>query len=110
MAAYTYHPLESTADKAPDTNIGAFLFLRVLQVKWRADERTRTADLLQLRVIIHALHGFARGCKSPISKPVSFLCFATCCTILRSRWCQSGVKSPWITRRRLSCDWQTQIA
>ena len=35
-----------TADKAPDTNIGAFLFLRVLQVKQRADERTRTADLL----------------------------------------------------------------
>jgi hypothetical protein len=27
-------------------NIGAFLVLRVLQVKKRADERTRTADLI----------------------------------------------------------------
>jgi hypothetical protein len=36
----------STADKAPDQNIGSFSFLRVLQAKKRADERTRTADLL----------------------------------------------------------------
>jgi hypothetical protein len=46
-----------------------------------------------LRVIIQALQGFARGCKSPISKGVSFLPLALCCTVLRSRWCQSGVKS-----------------
>jgi hypothetical protein len=57
----------------------------------RADERTRTAFLLQLRVINHVLQGFARACKSRISKPLSFLCFAPCCTVLRSRWCQSGV-------------------
>jgi hypothetical protein len=35
-----------TADKTADTNIGSFLFLRVLQAKKGADERTRTADLL----------------------------------------------------------------
>jgi hypothetical protein len=35
-----------TADKAPDVLVGGFPFLRVLQVKKRADERTRTADLL----------------------------------------------------------------
>jgi hypothetical protein len=35
-----------TADKAPDMNIGGFSFLRDLQEKQRADERTRTADLL----------------------------------------------------------------
>jgi hypothetical protein len=29
----------------------------------RADERTRTADLLQLRVISQALQGFAQACK-----------------------------------------------
>ena len=58
----------------------------------RADERTRTADLLQLRVIGQALQGLAGGRKSPISKPVFFLRFAPCCTVLRSRWCQSGVK------------------
>jgi hypothetical protein len=75
----------------------------------RADERTRTADLTSLPVIIHALQGFAQACKYPISKPLSFLCLALCCTVLRSRWYQSGIKrslglgtsgvgSPWITR------------
>ena len=57
----------------------------------RADERTRTADLVSLRVIIHALQRFARGCKSRKSRPVSLLWLAQCCTVLRSRWCQSGV-------------------
>ncbi len=41
-----------------------------------------------LRVIIHALQGFARACKLRISKPVSLLCLALCCTVLRSRWCE----------------------
>jgi hypothetical protein len=35
--------IESTADKAPDTNIWDFSFLQILQVKERADERTGTA-------------------------------------------------------------------
>jgi hypothetical protein len=35
--------------------------------RWRAGERTRTADLLQLRVIHHALLGFAQPCKYRIS-------------------------------------------
>ena len=47
--------------------------------------------LLQLRVMNRTLLGFARACKSSISKRVSFLQFAACCTVLRSRWCQSGV-------------------
>jgi hypothetical protein len=38
--------IESTADKALDTHIVCFSFLRDLQVQKRADERTRTADLL----------------------------------------------------------------
>jgi hypothetical protein len=37
--------IESTADKALDTHIVVFSFLRVLQEKKRADERTRTVDL-----------------------------------------------------------------
>ena len=45
-----------------------------------------------LRVIIHVLQGFAQGCESPIFKGFSFLRLAPCCTALRSRWCQSGVK------------------
>src|SRR5215208_4840927 len=58
----------------------------------RTDEQTRTADPISLRVIIHALQGFARACKSPISKGFSPLRLSMCCTVLRSRWCQSGVK------------------
>ncbi len=37
-----------------------------------ADERIRTADLISLRVIIHALLGFARAYKYCIFKPVPF--------------------------------------
>ena len=43
-------------------------------------------------MIIQALQKFAGVCNSPISKEVSFLCLVACCTVLRSRWCQSGVK------------------
>jgi hypothetical protein len=44
-----------------------------------------------LRVIIHMLQGFARGCKSCIFGGLSPLRVAACCTVLRSRWCQSGI-------------------
>jgi hypothetical protein len=71
--------------------------LRVLQEKKRADELTRTADLISLRVIIQALQGFARGCKSRMYRPLAFLGSALKCTVLRSRWCQNGVRSTWIT-------------
>src|SRR5215212_2025469 len=57
----------------------------------RADERTRTADLLQLRVIHQALQGCAQACKCRIPKPLSILWVAACCTVLRSRWYQSGI-------------------
>ena len=80
-----------TADKAFDTNIVYFSFLQDLQAKKRADERTRTADLISLRVIGHVLHGCAGSCKSRIFRGVSFLRVALCCTALRSQWCQSGV-------------------
>ena len=48
-----------TADKAPDTHTEAFIFLRDLQVKKRADERTRTADLL----ITSVRSGVAECCR-----------------------------------------------
>jgi hypothetical protein len=54
-----------------------------------------------LRVINRMLQEFARSCKSPISKPFSLLWLAQCCTVLRSRWCQSGVRSVCITRGAL---------
>ena len=33
-----------------------------------------------------------RGCKSRIFRRISLLRIAVHCTVLRSRWCQSGVK------------------
>jgi hypothetical protein len=71
--------------------------------------KSRRADsnrlpLLQLRVMHQALEGFAWSCNSRISKPLSFPWFAVCCTVLRSRWCQSGVRSSWITRRGFLCN------
>jgi hypothetical protein len=73
----------------------------IVAATWRADERIRTAFLLQLRVIGQALLRVAQVCKSRIFKGFSFLCLAESCTVLRSRWCQSGVRSMWITCRRL---------
>jgi hypothetical protein len=46
-----------------------------------------------LRVIIQVLQEFAGVCKSRISKPVSLLSFAGCCTVLRSRWDQNGIRT-----------------
>jgi hypothetical protein len=63
----------------------------------KGKKESRRADsnrlpLLQLRVIIHALQGIAQVCKSRISKRFSLLGLAQCCTVLRSRWYQSGIK------------------
>src|ERR687890_1566546 len=80
-----------TAARAPGNRTGGYSFLQVLQVKKRADERTRTAYPCSLRVIPQALQGVAGDCKCRISKGLSLLGVALCCTVLRSRWCQSGV-------------------
>jgi hypothetical protein len=58
----------------------------------RADERTRTADLL-ITSDRSALQGVAQPCKSRISKGFSLLCLAERCTVLRSRWYRSGIKN-----------------
>ena len=58
----------STADvlltKPPNVLVGGFAFLRVLQVKKRADERTRTADLLIARDH-SSVAGVCRGLQMP---------------------------------------------
>ena len=82
-----------TADKALDVWYGRSPLSWLLQIKRRADERTRTAYPCSLRVIIHALQGFAEDCKCRISKRISFPCLAVCCTVLLSRWYQSGIKT-----------------
>src|SRR3712207_6372387 len=71
-------------------SIGHPVFLQIAS-RQRADERTRTAFLFQLRVMHQALQGCARACKCPIDKPISSS-LAECCTVLRSQWYQSGVK------------------
>jgi hypothetical protein len=55
--------------------------------------RARTAYPCSLRVITQVLQGCAEDCKSRIFRGVSFLRVAACCTLLRSRWYQSGVRS-----------------
>jgi hypothetical protein len=64
---------KSTADvlltKPPARTSGGLSFLRILQAKKRADERTRTADLLQLRVRSHAFSAVSRGFKNRLQKP-----------------------------------------
>ena len=56
-----------------------------------------------LRVSGQALQRVAGACKSPIFRLVSPLHIARCCTVLRSRWCQSGVK-----RQRIFGGWPNQ--
>jgi hypothetical protein len=67
--------------------------------KRRTDERTRTADLISLRVIGHVLLGFAGACKLRMDKLFSLLSVAACCTVLRSRWYQIGIKRPSLMHR-----------
>jgi hypothetical protein len=49
------------------------------------------------RVLIHALRVCARVCRDRISKLVSLLRLAACCTVMRSRWCQSGVNCTFVS-------------
>jgi hypothetical protein len=56
-----------------------------------------------LRVIGQVLQGLAQACKSRIDKLISFLRLAGRCTVLRSRWYQSGIKRlPLMHSRSLS--------
>ena len=52
-----------------------------------------------LRVIHQAFQGCAADCNPRISRPISLLCLAECCTVLRSRWYQSGIKDAIFPRR-----------
>ena len=47
--------------------------------------------ICSLRVCGHMLQGLAEACNYRISRRLSLLRVAGCCTVLRSRWCQSGV-------------------
>src|SRR5215207_5497327 len=77
-------------------------YLAYLWAIKRADERTRTADLL-ITSDTSGVAGVCTGLQIPLSRPVPVLCLAQRCTVLRSRWCQSGVRSSWIMLRRFLC-------
>src|SRR5829696_6419214 len=64
------------------------------QIESRRREPTSGLEPLtcSLRVRKRVLPGCAQSCKPRISEPVSFLCFAPSCTVLRSRWYQNGMK------------------
>jgi hypothetical protein len=81
----------------------SFSFLLVLQENQRADEQTRTAYTCSLRVMHQALQGCAEACKCRISRRLSVLRVALCCTVLRSRWYQSGIRSRWRAPLQYSC-------
>ncbi len=87
----TSHSMLSAAPVATQAPRGAScaIYLSRLRESRRAD--SNRLPLLQLRVIIQALQGFAQACKSRISRQFSFLRFALRCTVLRSRWYQSGI-------------------
>src|SRR5215211_586438 len=70
----------------------------------RADERTRTADLISLRVCGQGLLSVAQACKPRILRRLSLLQIAPCYTVLRTRWYQSGINSVGLSTfiRRLS--------
>jgi hypothetical protein len=88
-----------TAAKPPVERAGHSTFLRYLQVKRRADERTRTAYPCSLRVCGQWLLRVALACKSRINRRLLFprlLTIAGYCVWVR-------VKSARITRRRFLC-------
>src|SRR5215213_7593000 len=86
--------IESTADvlltKPPARTSVAFRFC-VFCRKEREPTSGLEPLICSLRVITQALQGCAGDCKCRIFRGVSFPCLAACCTVLRSRWYQSGI-------------------
>jgi hypothetical protein len=86
--------IESTADvlltKPPTRTSGASYFHEICREN---EEPTSGLEPLycSLRVMPQALQALAQGCKPRISKPIPLPSLARRCTVLHSRWCQSGV-------------------
>jgi len=80
--------------KSPSNGRGTYSIRSIRPTYRKIREPTSGLEPLygSLRVIINVLQGFAQGCNTRISKGVSFPCLAPRCTILRSRWYQSGIK------------------
>src|SRR5215208_2974708 len=80
-----------TADKALDTNIVVFSFLRDLQENQRADERTRTAYPCSLRVRFKEFAGVHCGSQTRINKEISHRTHAAELSRISLHWCTTGV-------------------
>jgi hypothetical protein len=80
-------------------------FLSIRLIYAESGEPTSGLEPLtcSLRVIGHVLRGFAQECKSRISRRLSLLRVAQCCTVLRSRWYQSGIKRLPLMHSRSLC-------
>jgi hypothetical protein len=103
IAHHTCAPLFTVVDSGLSSNCRQLTKKAILRTlrdvvlqfrqKLRADERTRTAFLLQLRVIGQAFQGCAGGCKSRISKRLPLLrvaaCFASYCVPGGVKVCQA---------------------
>jgi len=79
--------------RASAAHRGSLLFPRFTCKSTEIREPTSGLEPLScsLRVIGQALQGCAGDCKCRIFRGVSFPCLAACCTVLRSRWYQSGI-------------------
>src|SRR5215217_6624093 len=87
----------TSADKAPDANIGDCFWSFAGKIKsHRADSKRCLAPITSDRSAVAG--GIAEACKSLISRWLSLLRVDACCTVLRSRWCQSGVSRSRILR------------
>ena len=73
------------------------LFLRHVQGKRGANERTRTAYLTTLRVIYQALQEYAEACKSPISGGI----YSQLCSVLHR--IVFPVVPEWYQRENITC-------
>ena len=96
ITAQLAYECSSAGCNNPSTGLGARVTATstiFLQIGTKREPTSGLEPLTcSLRVITQALQGFAEGCKSRISRAISFLSLAACCTVLRSRWYQSGIK------------------
>ena len=94
LRGYALRGAVGSASKGLKTVTSQSNVLQVLPAIAKNREPTSGLEPLtcSLRVIIHALQGFAQACKPRIFRRLSLLRVAVCCTIVRSWWCQSGVK------------------
>jgi hypothetical protein len=88
-----------TAAKPPVERAGHSTFLRYLQVKRRADERTRTADLLITRKNRY-ISGCMRLLQNPLGKPNTRTSNILEQPEIRPGWCTIGVRGPHFWRPR----------